>query len=133
VREQAPQGDVTVRDAAQVLAEPVVEVEPAEVAELEQQHGREGLGDGPDRVLGVEGRDDPAIDVGEPGAVGPGQRPVPDDGGGDARGAGAALEVAQPALEVLRGGGGVQRRALHRRSSPFRRWLIGVSLDAAIG
>jgi hypothetical protein len=37
VREHAQEGDVTVRDPGQVPVELVLEVEPAEVAELEQQ------------------------------------------------------------------------------------------------
>jgi hypothetical protein len=85
-----------------VLVEPVLEIEPAGVAQLHHQNRGKGLGDRSDRVLGVERWHLPSFDVREPDRIGPGHGAVANDGGGDARRAGLALELAQPPGAVLR-------------------------------
>ncbi len=55
VREQAPDGRAAMRRDIEVLLEPVVEVEGALVAELQDRDRREGLGDRADAVGVVDG------------------------------------------------------------------------------
>src|SRR6266511_4211041 len=79
-----------------MLVQSVVQVEPTGVAELEQQHGGEGLGDRADAVLGMQCGLALALHVSEAGHARPYDGAVPDHSGRHARHPPGALEGAEP-------------------------------------
>ena len=85
VREEPPQRRRAVRDPGQVLLEPVVEVEPAGVAQLQDRRRRERLRDRADPVLQVGCGRAAFLEIGEADGPRPGDLAVTEDGGGDRR------------------------------------------------